>query len=130
MPEGVGGGGGGQQRSAPKRGRLRAGIGGLWPAKRGQSDSGAVIPGQGGQQVKAGAEAGGRASLEHRAGPEGWVVASLAPGAGALLAGQPWSPRSEEHPGPQGGRGCPWEVRQLRERGHGKKGICRNQRFI
>ena len=52
--------------------------GGLWPAKRGQSDSGAVIPGQGGQQVKAGAEAGGGAPLEHRAGPEGWVVASLA----------------------------------------------------
>ena len=33
-------------------------------------------------------------------------------------------------PGPQGGRGCPWEVRQPWERGHGKKGISRNQRFI
>ena len=57
---------------------------GLWPAKRGQSDSGAVIPGQGGQQVKAGAEARGGAPLEHRAGPEGWVVASLARRWGSL----------------------------------------------
>lgn len=86
--------------------------------KRGQSDSGAVIPGQGGQQVKAGAEAGGGAPLEHRAGPEGWVVASLARCWGSLG----WQPAGWE--------GLPMGSEATKERVHVMKGISRNQRFI
>lgn len=103
--------------------------GGLWPAKRGQSDSGAVIPGQGGQQVKAGAEAGGGAPLEHRAGPEGWVVASLARCWGSL-GRPPMEPSLRGVPRPAGWEGLPVGSEATKERGHVMKGISRNQRFI